>query len=131
MKFEFECVSGCSNCCRLSDGFVFLTEKEVENIAAYLQKSADDIYRWFIKRLDERLCLVDGEDEHCIFLENDRCIIYPVRPQQCRDYPFWPEITASEERWIQEKSVCPGIKIHKKKFIEQHDSSGKETASDS
>jgi Fe-S-cluster containining protein len=110
MDFKFECIAGCSNCCRLSDGFVFLTEDEANNIAEYLHKPIEEIHKWFIKRLDDRFCLVDGENEHCIFLENDRCLIYPVRPQQCKDYPFWPEITSSEDRWIKEKKVCPGIK---------------------
>ncbi len=25
----------------------------------------------------------------CIFFENGKCAIYPVRPKQCRDFPFW------------------------------------------
>ena len=109
MEYRFECIEGCTNCCSVGDGFVFLTEDEARNIADYLQRTLDEFYRWFTKRLDDRLCLVDGEDEQCIFIENNGCLIYPVRPQQCRDYPFWPEIVSSKKRWEKEKSVCPGI----------------------
>ncbi len=109
MEYKFECIKGCSNCCKVSDGFVFLTEKEAQKIADYLQKPVEEFYLWFTKKLDDRLCLVDGDDENCVFIENSRCLIYPVRPQQCRDYPFWPEIISTIKRWEQEKSVCPGI----------------------
>ncbi len=109
MQYKFECVSGCSNCCQVNDGFVFLSEDEAEKIAKYLETGIAELYKWFIKQIDNRLCLVDGESEHCIFIEDNRCLIYPVRPQQCRDYPFWPEIISSPERWDREKIICPGI----------------------
>ncbi len=109
MEYKFICIEGCSNCCRVGNGFVFLEEEEAKNIADYLNHPHDAFFQWFIKKLDNRLCLVDGENENCVFIENNRCLIYPVRPQQCRDYPFWPEIISSEERWEQEKAVCPGI----------------------
>jgi Fe-S-cluster containining protein len=37
----------------------------------------------------------------CIFLDRttNQCQIYPVRPVQCRTYPFWPTVTASVESW--------------------------------
>jgi Fe-S-cluster containining protein len=37
----------------------------------------------------------------CIFLDRttNHCQIYPVRPVQCRTYPFWPTVTASVASW--------------------------------
>ena len=122
MPYKFECLPGCSNCCQVNDGFVFLSEDEAEKIAKYLETTIAEMHKWFIKQIDKRLCLVDGENEHCIFIEDNRCLIYPVRPQQCRDYPFWPEIISSKERWEKEKVVCPGIgtgKIYKADEIEK------------
>ena len=109
MEYKFTCLPNCSNCCQISDGFVFLSEDEAEKIAEYLETDIDELYKWFIKKVENKLFLIDGEDERCIFIEDNRCLIYPVRPQQCRDYPFWPEIISSKERWKKEKSVCPGI----------------------
>ena len=64
MEYRFECIANCSVCCRLSDGFVFLTEDEAQNIATYFNISIKELYKWFIKQLDDRICLVDG-DERC------------------------------------------------------------------
>lgn len=52
-----------------------------------------DIYdgTWILKDREEQN---EGEDNDtepaCIFLENNKCKVYPVRPHQCLSYPFWP-----------------------------------------
>jgi len=35
-----------------------------------------------------QLALLDKADGSCAFLEDDRCSIYAVRPEQCRSFPF-------------------------------------------
>ena len=35
--------------------------------------------------------------------------VYPVRPLQCRTYPFWPEVLASRQAWQREARRCEGI----------------------
>jgi Fe-S-cluster containining protein len=44
---------------------------------------------------------VDADGPACIFLDRttNHCQIYPVRPVQCRTYPFWPTVTASVQSW--------------------------------
>lgn len=37
------------------------------------------------------------------------CSVYPVRPAQCRTYPFWPEIISSPTAWEKEAAFCPGM----------------------
>jgi len=106
---RFECLRGCSNCCRLSGGFVFLTEEEAANIAQFLEAPLDLFNEWFTKPVEEQIALVDGDDEHCVFLENGICSIYPVRPKQCRTYPFWPENLKTKAHWNLTKDMCPGI----------------------
>ncbi len=108
-KIRFECINDCSNCCQLSGGFVYLTEDEAVAIARYMETSEDLFMEWFVRWIDEKLALVDGPEEHCIFLENGRCSIYPVRPKQCRTYPFWPENMETKDRWALTKQMCPGI----------------------
>ena len=48
------------------------------------------------------------EDGKCVFLENDRCTIYQVRPLICRYYPFELNSCAGKYsfRFTEE---CPGI----------------------
>lgn len=106
---HFECLQDCSNCCQLSGGFVFLTKDEAQSIADHLEAPRDLFLEWFTKEIDGHLALVDGPEEHCVFLEESKCTIYPVRPQQCRTYPFWPENMKTKAHWNLTKKMCPGI----------------------
>ncbi|MBR1671593.1 MAG: YkgJ family cysteine cluster protein, partial [Fretibacterium sp.] len=38
-----------------------------------------------------------------------RCSVYPVRPSQCRLFPFWPELLRSREMWELYAARCPGM----------------------
>lgn len=109
INVRFKCFSDCSACCQLSSGFVFLTDEEATAIAAYLEAPEELFLEWFIRDVDGNLALVDGEDEHCVFLEEGKCSIYPVRPKQCRTYPFWPENMKTKAHWNLTKKMCPGI----------------------
>jgi hypothetical protein len=70
---------------------------------------------WFRRRYLERL--ESGElvaafeaDGRCVFLgANRQCTVYPVRPLQCRTYPFWPELTGNLKAWQAEAKRCEGI----------------------
>lgn len=108
-EIKFECQPDCANCCKLSNGFVFLTDKEALEIAENLAISENEFLQHFTRIVDNQLCLVDGEDEHCVFLENHKCNIYEVRPNQCRTYPFWLENFKSKSRLLSAKDECPGI----------------------
>ena len=37
------------------------------------------------------------------------CTIYPVRPRQCRTFPFWPENLESPEAWEEATETCHGV----------------------
>ena len=109
IKVCFECLSDCSTCCQLSSGFVFLTDEEATAISTYLEAPKELFLEWFTRDVDDSLALVDGEDEHCVFLEEGKCSIYPVRPKQCRTYPFWPENMKTKAYWDLTKKMCLGI----------------------
>ena len=108
-NIRFACQPECANCCKLSDGYVFISDTEAQKIAEYLNISEDEFLRHFTRIIDDQLCLVDGNDEHCAFLEKYICNIYEVRPVQCRTYPFWPENLKSNFRWQLTCEECPGI----------------------
>ena len=38
-----------------------------------------------------------------------KCMIYPVRPSQCRMWPFWPSNLANPAAWNETAQKCPGI----------------------
>ena len=57
-----------------------------------------------------QLSLLERNDLSCEFLDEDgRCRIYPVRPLQCRTYPFWPYLFSDRALLEAEKANCPGI----------------------
>ncbi len=53
--------------------------------------------------------LKEQEDDACIFLKDNRCMIYDARPLQCRTFPFWRENMKSHYRWKQLRQICSGI----------------------
>ena len=58
-------------------------------MAAHLQVSENDFIQRYTKlRLDRQgLSLMDKPTGECIFLEDNGCLVQPVKPQQCRDFP--------------------------------------------
>jgi Fe-S-cluster containining protein len=39
------------------------------------------------------------------------CGIYPVRPERCRTWPFWPELRDSPETLAEALRFCPGLQV--------------------
>ena len=39
----------------------------------------------------------------------NQCPVHSVRPQQCRTYPDWPQIWASNESFQEELRSCKGL----------------------
>ncbi len=78
----------CGNCCR-GDGFVIITITDARRIADFLEISVQEFYYTYTKRMNDEYRLEDiPGTKDCIFLENNLCKIHPVKPQQCRDFPW-------------------------------------------
>lgn len=108
---RFAC-TGCGACCTgTAEDYVAVDPSEQEKIRAYLDISRQWFRRRYLVRVDEHTKgLTSGAGGNCIFLDDTmRCRIYPVRPRQCRTYPFWPEIVHSERTWRREARRCEGI----------------------
>jgi Fe-S-cluster containining protein len=44
-----------------------------------------------------------------VFWEAGRgCTVYPVRPKQCRTWPFWESNVETPEAWERTTQICPG-----------------------
>jgi hypothetical protein len=108
---RFAC-TGCGKCCTgLGNYYIEVTRKEQRRIQRHLAIT----WRWFrrryVGRFDENIdSLRTQSGGRCVFLGTDmRCRIYPVRPAQCRNYPFWPELVHRVEDWRAEARRCEGI----------------------
>jgi Fe-S-cluster containining protein len=83
----------------------------MKEIADFLGLSREDFFWRFATLSGEEIILKDGSRGECTFYEWDSglCLVYPSRPAQCRTYPFWRSVMATEESWEREGGFCPGI----------------------
>ncbi len=112
----FECVQ-CGRCCEgPEEGYVWVTTDEIVAIADYLRVPEDQVRKKYVRRVAAgQYSLVERRDNRdCVFLRaaeggRRRCAIYPVRPVQCRTWPFWPTNLVNADMWAQAGLRCKGI----------------------
>ena len=95
----------CGACCRI-EGIVRLKDVDIARIAAHLGMSEAEFIANETNLAPDRrgLVLKDRPDGACAMLdEQNRCRIYPVRPEKCRTFPY---------EWTNEDSdsYCPGLR---------------------
>ncbi|BCD68089.1 YkgJ family cysteine cluster protein [Nitratiruptor sp. YY09-18] len=87
------CASCNGACCRGESGYIWVSKEEIEKIADFLEISSDEFITNYLKKEGYRYSIkeIKVQQEYiCIFFdEKSGCTIYPVRPKQCRDFPFW------------------------------------------
>lgn len=106
----FDC-TGCGACCTGEPGYVWVTPEEIQEIANFLSLSLDDFVQKYVRSAEGRFSLKEKvPDYDCVFLEDKKCQIYPVRPRQCRTFPFWPRCLESKEAWDKTALACEGIR---------------------
>ncbi len=117
---SFTCTQ-CGDCCTGPPGFVWFSDEEAAALAAYLRLEVGEFRRRFARKIWGRWTLGEIETDHgfdCVFLRRDEngkalCAVYPVRPKQCRTWPFWPENLKSKRAWEQTARRCPGMNTGK------------------
>lgn len=106
---RFRC-TGCGRCCTGGPGYVWVTEQEIETMAAQMNLPLDLFYRRYIRRVGQRFSLIERKNGDCIFLRNGKeCELYTARPEQCRTFPFWPLSLRSRDAWNQLAKDCEGV----------------------
>ena len=107
---RFKCTQ-CGNCCTGAPGVVWVTEEELLAIAQYRGESIGETRIIHTKLMGGRMTLRDFPNGDCTFFDGEtrRCTIYPVRPPQCRTWPFWNSNLESPETWKRGQTVCPGM----------------------
>jgi len=105
---RFECQSSCTKCCD-RQGFVYLTERDSQRIAAYLGLTMEKFEERYVYRTTHIRRLRTPRDSHCHFLTESGCSIHAVKPAQCGLFPFWPEYVEDLREWRALGDWCPGI----------------------
>ncbi len=111
---HFAC-TGCGNCCAgPEEGYVWICRREIEMLAEYLHLSVDELRRRYLRRHGLRTSIREQpRTKDCLFLVPSAtgrgCAIYPVRPNQCRTWPFWSSNLTDPDAWNRAARRCPGI----------------------
>ena len=111
---HFEC-TGCGGCCSGPDeGYVWITKAETAMLADHLGMTVEGTRKKYLRRIGNRSSLIEKQPcKDCIFLEETKdgkgCEVYPVRPNQCRTWPFWSMNLLSADMWNSAGTICPGI----------------------
>jgi Fe-S-cluster containining protein len=107
---SFEC-TGCGKCCSGKPGFVWVNHEEIRNMANFLKISETDFLKKYIRRVHHRLALVEFKKNHdCVFLRDNKCLVYGARPTQCKTFPWWPQILESKDTWEEAALECEGMR---------------------
>lgn len=98
----------CANCCKTTSPIIL--QEDIDRLAKYLKIKSGDFIQKYLE-MDE-----DGDfvftSAPCPFLKDDnRCAVYDVRPQACREYPHTNrkriheilDITAANA------NICPAV----------------------
>src|SRR5687768_2223484 len=68
----------------------------------------------FLKHVEPPAATTNGKAKELapgdpVPLRRKVCSVYPVRPLQCRTWPFWPENLSSEKAWDHAAKRCHGM----------------------
>jgi uncharacterized protein len=86
-----------------------VTREEMEAIAADQGESYAEAVLRYTKKVGGRHSLREKANGDCVFYDRERgCTIYPIRPRQCRTWPFWESNVQTPEAWRRTGDVCPG-----------------------
>ncbi len=104
----FKCKK-CGDCCK-GYGGTFLTVKDINTIAAYIDVDSNNFVADFCQISGGKPVLAQGKDGFCIFW-NKLCTIHPVKPRMCREWPFIKSVLVDVNNWHIMANFCPGISV--------------------
>jgi Fe-S-cluster containining protein len=104
---QFECTR-CGLCCTGRPGYVWVKIEDLHRIAEFLGLRVRDFTKQYVRQIGSQWSLIEKPNGDCIFYESG-CKIYPVRPTQCRTFPFWKEVVATPNTWHQTAKECEGM----------------------
>lgn len=98
----------CGDCCTGEPGIVSVTPDEITRIAEHLEMTVETLTETLLLVFEDGHRIQEEADGRCVFFDGG-CRIYPVRPQQCRTFPFWIDNLRSESQWEAVCHACRGI----------------------
>ncbi len=112
-KFNPSACATCGGaCCIGESGYIWVNYQEIKKMAQFLELTIEEFATMYLRKVKHRYSIIERkiatDNYACIFFDNSikQCKIYPVRPTQCRSFPFW-EIFKNDIEEV--KKECPGI----------------------
>ncbi|MCI0641288.1 MAG: YkgJ family cysteine cluster protein [Gemmataceae bacterium] len=105
---RFECTR-CGHCCTGAPGYVWINDAELNALAEFLREPRAVVEKVYTRQASRGRSLREKSNGDCVFYDKAAgCTIYPVRPTQCRTWPFWESNLESHDSWKKTCQVCPG-----------------------
>ena len=107
--FYFACQRS-GNCCRVGHGRVWIEEQHLPIYAELIGATEQGFVARNVVQVGARLSLQERADGRCVLLDgNNQCTVYEHRPEQCRTFPYWPELLTNPQALERAARYCPGI----------------------
>jgi Fe-S-cluster containining protein len=105
---RFRCTR-CGNCCTGAPGYVWVNDEEVAAIALFREQTLAATLALYTRKVGAERSLRERSNGDCVFYDREQgCTIYPVRPRQCRTWPFWQSNLDTPADWERTCKTCPG-----------------------
>ena len=100
----------CGACCTGDPGHVWLGPGEAAALAVRLGMAEAAFLQRYARRVYGLVSLREEADGRCVLYDPGAgCVAYEARPRQCRSWPFWPRLLASQRAWEEAAAECPGM----------------------
>jgi|UniRef100_A0A7V6A2C6 Fe-S-cluster containining protein len=109
----------CGECCRGERG-ILVAPVEQAAMAEYLGLDPGDFAaRYLIATpLGPQLASRNGA---CVMQEANLCLVHPVKPRICREWPYLPALLNHADEFAAAKEACPGLAVDAghQEFVEE------------
>lgn len=118
---RFEC-TGCGQCCTGEPGAVWISKEEVLLMAKHFGLSVMQFESRYVDNIKGRYALRERQNPtnpknyDCVFLKDNKCSVYELRPKQCRTFPWWKDNLKDEVAWNATAKRCEGINKNARLF---------------
>lgn len=101
----------CRNCGQCCKGFggTFVTEAEIDDICRHLGMDREGFVGRYCQISGGKPLIAQGENGYCLFWDH-RCMIHPVKPHMCRQWPFIESVLIDAGNWQSMAASCPGMR---------------------
>jgi Fe-S-cluster containining protein len=86
-----------------------VNEEEIAAIGEFRGETKQTTISLYTRNDGGHQSLREKENGDCVFYDRQQgCTIYPVRPRQCRTWPFWESTVLTPAAWKKTCEKCPG-----------------------